>query len=212
MSRQRWHRSSPGLRLPPVTLPPGLSQGPGTDPHRMCLCGSAASQPPGQKGRGWGKGQRQPIRDRVSQGSCPAGRPAGHSQAATAVHCGYSPNPGAPHSLPGQEAPQLHRRPSASPALTPPRPIYSQSSLSTRGRADAGWGLTALGSPRLSLPVRPSRPSTCRVSLTRKAHLPPALPSSRAVATVTPVTGSSWFPVSTQPRLQFQAGGAQSAR
>lgn len=212
MSGQRWHRSSPGLRLPPVTLPPGMNQGPGTDPHRMCLCGSAASQPPGQKGRGWGKGQRQPIRDRVSQGSCQAGRPAGHSQAATAVHCGYSPNPGAPLFPAGTRGPSASSAAQRLPCPHPSPAHLSSEQPQHPGRADAGWGLTALGSPRLSLPVRPSRPSTCRVSLTRKAHLPPALPSSRAVATVTPVTGSSWFPVSTQPRLQFQAGGAQSAR
>lgn len=106
----------------------------------------------------------------------------------------------------GPPFPARTRGPPASPAAQRlPCPHPSPAHLSSEqpqhpGRADAGWGLTALGSPRLSLPVRPS---TCRVSLTRKAHLPPALPSSRAVATVTPVTGSSWFPVSTQPRLQF---------
>lgn len=104
------------------------------------------------------------------------------------------------------------RPPASSAAQRLPCPHPSPAHLSSEqpqhpGRADAGWGLTALGSPRLSLPICPSCPCTCGVSLTHKAHLPPALPSSRAVAAVTPVTGSNWFPACTQPRLQFRAGG-----
>lgn len=123
--------------------------------------------------RAWlGEGQHQPVRDRVSQGSHPAGRPAGHSQAATAVHCRYNPNPGPHYSLPGQEATILIGGPAAPlPSPLPGPSVLRAASAPRLCRRRLGSHCPGRSASRYTPPAPP-----CGVSLTRKAHLPPALP------------------------------------